>query len=162
MQSIDVLFLCESNAALSLIAEALVHRRGDPRVRAFSAGRVPAGCILEEARAALAAAAIPADGLEPKTWTIFALPGARRPDVVIDLATVTWTDPRIGELATGPILRWPLSDPALADGRRTRRGLAAAAIAALSTRIDGDLFARLAAPRAAAAPGHRMPLALAG
>jgi len=154
MQSFDVLFLCETNAAVSLMAEALVNHRADPRIRAFSAGRNPAPRMLEEARAALAAAAVPADGLEPKAWTIFSLPGARRPDVVVDLATVTWTGPGVSAFPDVPVLRWPLRDPALATDRRERRGLAEVVRDALSGRIADELAARLLAPvRPSRTPG---------
>ncbi len=146
MKPIDVLFLCESNAALSLIAEALVNDREDPRLRAFSAGRAPAGQMLPEAREALAAFSLSSDGLEPKAWTIFALPGSRRPDVVVDLATVSWTDPRVADLADAPILRWPLRDPALARTRRERRDLADLVVRELGARIGDDLLARMAPP----------------
>jgi len=159
MRTFDVLFLCETNAAVSLMAEALVNHRADPRIRAFSAGRSPAPRMLEEARAALAAAAVPVDGLEPKAWTIFSLPGARRPDVVVDLATVTWTAPGVSAFADVPVLRWPLRDPALASDRRERRGLAEVVRDALSGRIADELVTRLFTPdRDRRTPG----LALAG
>lgn len=149
MKPIDVLFLCETNAALSLMAEALVNQRDDPRIRAFSAGRAPARQILPEAREALAAATVPIDGLEPKAWAIFALPGARRPDVVVDLASVSLTDPQVSALSDAPVLRWPLRDPALAEGRRARRGLADAVLGALRARIGAELLARLTLPHPA-------------
>ncbi len=146
MKPIDVLFLCESNAALSLIAEALVNHREDPRLRAFSAGRAPAGQMLPEAREALAALSLSAEGLEPKAWTIFALPGSRRPDLVVDLATVSWADPRIADLSDAPVLRWPLRDPALARTRRERRDLADLVLRELGARIGDDLVARMTPP----------------
>lgn len=49
MQTVDVLFLCETNSATSLMAEALLNQRGDIRVRAFSAGNRPAAALLPEA-----------------------------------------------------------------------------------------------------------------
>jgi arsenate reductase len=146
MKPIDVLFLCETNAAVSLMAEAVVNHRGDPRIRAFSAGRTPADAMLPEARAALAAAALPADGLVPKSWAIFTLPGARRPDLVVDLATVTWTDPDLQKLTDAAILRWPLRDPALAESRRERRHLAEQVRDVLMSRIDGEILGRVAFP----------------
>lgn len=146
MKPIDVLFLCETNAAVSLMAEALVNHKGDPRLRAFSAGRTPADAMLPEARAALAAAALSADGLIPKSVSIFTLPGARRPDLVVDLATVTWTDPELQKLTDTAILRWPLRDPALADSRRERRLLAEQVRDVLMSRIEGEILGRVAFP----------------
>jgi arsenate reductase len=142
MKPIDVLFLCETNAAVSLIAEAIVNHRNDPRLRAFSAGRTPATRMLDEAAQALRAAALSADGLEPKSLAIFTLPGARRPDLVVDLATVTWTDPDLQAMTE--ILRWPLRDPALAENRRERRQLADAVLDVLAARIEGEILGRVA------------------
>ena len=66
MQTVDVLFLCETNSATSLMAEALLNQRGDTRIRAFSAGSRPATSLLPEAAQALNQRAISTDGLEPK------------------------------------------------------------------------------------------------
>ena len=88
MQVVDVLFLCETNSATSLMAEALLNQRGDRFVRAFSAGSRPAAAMLPEARATLSQRAIPTDGLEPKSWTMFGMPGGVRPHLVVDLATL--------------------------------------------------------------------------
>lgn len=150
MKPIDVLFLCETNAATSLMAEALVNSRGDPRVRAFSAGRSPAARMAAEAREALEARGISADALEPKSWSIFAFPGARRPDLIVDLATVSWTNPEVADLAGGALVRWPLGDPALFARRTDRRATAKAVLKALIERIERDLAAR-AFPRIAIA-----------
>lgn len=140
MKPIDVLFLCETNAATSLMAEAVVNHRNDLRIRAFSAGRTPGGRLLDEARDALRARAIATEGLEPKAWTIFSLPGAPRADLVIDLATVTWTSPEVRSLANGPVMRWPLRDAALVDSRRERRAVAEAVFEALTARIQDELM----------------------
>lgn len=147
MKPIDVLFLCETNAATSLMAEAIVNHRGDARVRAFSAGRSPAPALLPEAQAVLTARAIATEGLEPKAWPIFALPGARRPDLVVDLATVTWTAPELKQLAERAVIRWPLRDASLVENRRERRLVAQAVFDALESRILDELvplIARLA------------------
>ncbi|WP_181708187.1 hypothetical protein [Chthonobacter rhizosphaerae] len=147
MKPIDVLFLCETNAATSLMAEAIVNHRGDARVRAFSAGRTPGDTLLPEARDVLAARAIATEGLVPKAWPIFALPGARRPDIIVDLATVTWTIPELKQLAEQSVLRWPLRDAALVESRRDRRSVAQAVFDALESRILDELVplvARLA------------------
>jgi arsenate reductase len=145
MKPIDVLFLCETNAATSLMAEAIVNHRNGLRFRAFSAGRNPAAAILAETIAVLGARAIPTDSLEPKSWSIFTLPGAPQPDLVIDLATVTWTDGDLPMLSGARTLRWPLRDPALVENRRERRPVAEAVLDALIGRIDDELTRRIAA-----------------
>jgi arsenate reductase (thioredoxin) len=151
MKPIDVLFLCETNAATSLIAEALVNHRDDPRLRAFSAGRTPARNVLAEAREALLSRGIDADALAPKPWSIFALPGARRPDLVVDLAAVTWTLSGTTGLVDGPgvnrgwrwskgLIHWPLRDPSHIAGRAERRAVAEKVLENLEVRINEQLF----------------------
>jgi arsenate reductase len=140
MKPVDVLFLCETNAATSLMAEALVNHSAGPLFRAFSAGRVPAATMAEAAREALVARGIATDGLEPKSWSIFALPGARRPDLVVDLATISWFHPELAELSGGAILRWPMPDPTLVEGWADQREAADAVLASLTTRIHRDLI----------------------
>lgn len=154
MKPIDVLFLCETNAATSLMAEAVINGRNDHRIRAFSAGRTPGLRLLDEAREALRRRAISTDGLEPKAWTIFSLPGAPRPDLVIDLATVTWTSPDVRSLVEGPVIRWPLRDAALVDSRRERRAVAEAVFEALATRIQDELMPLVARTLAGWTPGR--------
>jgi arsenate reductase (thioredoxin) len=151
MQTVDILFLCETNSATSLMAEALVNQRADGSYRAFSAGSRPAGMILPEARMALNQRAIPTDGLEPKSWTIFNLPGGLRPHIVVDLATVTWTEPECTKLAEYATLRWPLRDPALVERKGERRQITEAVLGALITRINGELLRRIEGARQAIA-----------
>jgi arsenate reductase len=154
MKPIDVLFLCETNAATSLMAEALVNHRGDVRFRAFSAGRTPAATMLAEARDVLTARGIAVDALGPKAWSIFALPGARRPDLIVDLAPQSCATPELAEIADGALLRWPLLDPVLAGHRSGRRATAEAVLGLLADRIEGKLldgFERLVRPHAAIA-----------
>ena len=147
MQVVDVLFLCETNSATSLMAEALLNQRGDRFVRAFSAGSRPASAMLPEARATLSQRAIPTDGLEPKSWTMFGMPGGVRPHLVVDLATVTWTDPESAKLAEYATLRWPLRDPALVERRAERRTVTEAVFGALTDRIQSELTRRIEAVR---------------
>ena len=147
MQTVDVLFLCETNSATSLMAEALLNQRGDMRVRAFSAGSRPAAALLPEARQALSQRAIATDGLEPKSWTIFALPGGLRPHIVVDLATVTCTEPDCARLAEYATLRWPLRDPALVERKAERRAVTDTVLNALETRISGELMRRIESVR---------------
>lgn len=161
MKPIDILFLCETNAATSLMAEALVNHRNDLRVRAFSAGRAPGAALLPEARMALAAAAVPTDGLEPKSWSIFALPGCPRPDVLVDLATVTWTSPEVKQLCDGPVIRWPLRDAALVEARRERRSVADAVFQALRARIEADLMPLVARSSLSRVPTRSVAEAIA-
>lgn len=142
MKPIDVLFLCETNAATSLMAEALVNGRGDARIQAYSAGRNPADRMVDEARRVLAKRGLPTDALAPKSWSLFALPGARRPDIVVDLAAGLYTPAALDTLQVGETVNWPLDDPSLLDTARRRLAAAEAVLQSLIARIDRDLLSR--------------------
>jgi arsenate reductase len=78
----NVLFLCTGNSARSIMAEAIMNRRGQPNFSAFSAGSHPAGRIRPEALKLLRDARLPIDKLRSKNWDEFAKAGAPRMDFV--------------------------------------------------------------------------------
>ena len=78
----DVLFLCTGNSARSIMAEAVMNKRGRGRFRAHSAGSHPTGKVNPHALAALQAAGIPTEGLRSKSWDEFAAPGAPAMDFI--------------------------------------------------------------------------------
>ncbi|SDU46987.1 hypothetical protein [Stappia sp. ES.058] len=80
-----ILFVCNDNAGLSPMAEACLNAISDGSVRAFSAGLVPASHLAPATARVLAENGIPAGGLAPKSWELFALPHAPSPDMVIAL-----------------------------------------------------------------------------
>jgi arsenate reductase (thioredoxin) len=77
-----VLFLCTGNSARSIMAEAILHRKGQPTFTAYSAGSHPAGYVREETLAQLQSAGLPVEGLRSKSWDEFAKPGAPQMDFV--------------------------------------------------------------------------------
>jgi arsenate reductase (thioredoxin) len=75
-QPYNVLFLCTGNSSRSILAEAILNRRGQPNFRAFSAGSHPAGRVHPYALKQLESAGLPVEGLWSKSWDEFAKPGA--------------------------------------------------------------------------------------
>jgi arsenate reductase len=72
----NVLFLCTGNSARSIMAEAILNRKGKPTFAAFSAGSHPTGKVRSEALKQLELAKLPTDGIRSKGWEEFSKPGA--------------------------------------------------------------------------------------
>jgi arsenate reductase (thioredoxin) len=68
----NVLFLCTGNSARSIMAEAIMNRKGAPNFAAYSAGSHPAGAVRSEAIRQIESAGLPAEGLYSKSWDEFA------------------------------------------------------------------------------------------
>ena len=72
----NVLFLCTGNSARSIMAEAIMNRRGFPNFTAYSAGSNPKGAVHSAALRQLELAKLPVTGLRSKSWEEFAKPVA--------------------------------------------------------------------------------------
>jgi arsenate reductase (thioredoxin) len=72
----NVLFLCTGNSARSIMAEAIMNKKGWPNFVAHSAGSHPAGFVHPQALRQLELAKLPTQGLRSKPWDEFAKPGA--------------------------------------------------------------------------------------
>src|SRR5882672_3188281 len=138
----NVLFLCTGNSARSIMAEAILNRKGPPNFTAYSAGSHPSGLVRAEALKQIELSRASTNGLRSKSWDEFAKPDVPRMDFVFtvcDNAASEVCPVWPGQPMTA---HWGVPDPAAATG--TQAEIAAAfrdAFLLLQRRID--LFANL-------------------
>jgi arsenate reductase (thioredoxin) len=71
MSHYNVLFLCTGNSARSIMAEAIMNRKGTANFTAFSAGSHPTGAVRPEAIRQIERAGLSAEGARSKSWDEF-------------------------------------------------------------------------------------------
>ena len=115
-QHYNVLFLCTGNSARSILAEAILNKKGFPTFTAYSAGSHPKGAVHPAAVRLLEAAKISTANFRSKPWDEFARPGSPKLDFVF-----TVCDNAAGEVC--PIwpgqpltAHWGIPDPAAVVG----------------------------------------------
>jgi arsenate reductase len=112
----NVLFLCTGNSARSIMAEAIMNRKGAPSFTAYSAGSQPKGAIHPGALRQLELAKLPTAELRSKPWEEFARPAAPRMDFVFtvcDNAAKEVCPIWPGQPMTA---HWGIPDPAAVEG----------------------------------------------
>ena len=117
----NVLFLCTGNSARSVIAEAILNRRGAGRFKALSAGSMPKGEVHPNSIELLNDLGYPTGELRSKSWDEFAGGDAPKLDFVF-----TVCDNAAGEVC--PVwpgrpmtAHWGIPDPAAAEGSDAER-----------------------------------------
>jgi len=132
-----VLFICNDNAARSIMASSLLEHLGQGRFQAYSAGSRPTPDGQPDARAlqVLADAGMPTTGLRSKSWEEFAGPDAPHMDLIVTLC-----DDTAGE--TCPIwpghpatAQWSYPDPR-AESHRDDAGIFVHVLHAIRRHVD--------------------------
>ncbi len=110
----SVLFVCDDNAAASIMAEAILRAIGGRRFRAFSAGFAPVPQLAPEVLEFLEARHLPVAGLQAKPFTQFIAPFGMRLDFVITVSERAAQQPAPNWQGKPVLAHWSV-DPDLSD-----------------------------------------------
>ncbi len=141
----NVLFLCTGNSARSILAEAILNRRGEGRFRAYSAGSQPAGTVNPFAVTLLKRLGYQTARLASKSWDEFASPGAPQIDFVFTVCDNAGQE--VCPIWPGHPMtaHWGIADPAAITGTDEQKHAAfETAYDALNRRIKSFLELPLA------------------
>lgn len=111
----NVLFLCTGNSARSIMAEAIMNRKGLPNFTGYSAGSHPTGRVNLHALKQIASAGMPAEGLHSKSWDEFGKPDS--PEIHFVFAVCDAAAEACPVWPGQPLTaRWSVPDPAAVVG----------------------------------------------
>ena len=140
---ISILFLCRTNDARSIMAEAVLNHLGAGRIRAVSAGSMPASCVHPETVRTLSAKGYSTQTARTKSWDVFAqsdTPPAHLVITVCDDVAEETCPPWPGRPARA---HWEIADPVAETDRHDGDSYAfRATLAAVEERVR-ILLARL-------------------
>jgi arsenate reductase len=118
MPHYNVMFLCTGNSARSIMAEAIMNRKGAPTFTAYSAGSHPTGKVRPEAIQQIEAAGLTTQHFRSKTWDEFSKADSPQLDFVFtvcDNAAKETCPLWPGQPMTA---HWGVADPAAVQGTR--------------------------------------------
>ena len=117
MAHYNVLFLCTGNSARSIMAEAIMTRKGKPNFTAYSAGSHPSGAVRPEAIHQIEKAGLSTANFRSKSWEEFSVPGA--PPLHFVFTACASAANEVCPLWPGqPMMaHWGVPDPAAVRGR---------------------------------------------
>jgi arsenate reductase (thioredoxin) len=112
----NVLFLCTGNSARSIMAEAILNKKGLPTFAAYSAGSHAKGRVHPQALRQLESARLSTEGLRSKNWDEFAKPGA--PELHFVFTVCDNAAKEVCPIWPGQPMtaHWGVPDPAAATG----------------------------------------------
>ena len=112
----NVLFLCTGNSARSIMAEAILKRKGMPNFIAYSAGSHPTGSVHPKALKQLEAARLSTKDLRSKSWEEFSRKGA--PNLTFVFTVCDNAAKEVCPVWPGQPLtaHWGIPDPAAVEG----------------------------------------------
>ncbi len=116
MPHYNVLFLCTGNSARSIMAEAIMKRKGMPTFTAYSAGSHPSGSVRPEALSQIENAGLSTENFRSKSWDEFSKPDSPSLDFVFTVCDNAANE--VCPLWPGQPMtaHWGIPDPAAVQG----------------------------------------------
>lgn len=112
----NVLFLCTGNSARSIMAEAIMNRKGAANFTAYSAGSHPAGIVRPEALLQIERAGMSTANLRSKSWDEFSGPDAPPLNFVFTVCDKAASEVCPFWPGQPMTAHWGIPDPAAAQG----------------------------------------------